>query len=64
MLYSRNHYYVNFQYSRKQEVFLLYLRSLLFVPGNQPNMLTKAASFSPDAFVPDMEDSVAWDDKS
>jgi citrate lyase subunit beta/citryl-CoA lyase len=27
-------------------------------------MLTKAASFSPDAFVPDMEDSVAWDDKS
>jgi len=43
---------------------LIYLRSLLFVPGNQPNMLTKAASFSPDAFVPDMEDSVAWDDKS
>tara|TARA_B100000686_G_scaffold82953_1_gene89698 strand:+ start:634 stop:1461 length:828 start_codon:yes stop_codon:yes gene_type:complete len=27
-------------------------------------MLAKAASFSPDAFVPDMEDSVAWDDKS
>jgi len=43
---------------------LIYLRSLLFVPGNQPNMLAKAASFSPDAFVPDMEDSVAWDDKS
>lgn len=43
---------------------MIYLRSLLFVPGNQPNMLTKAASFSPDAFVPDMEDSVAWDDKS
>ena len=65
MLYSRKHYYVNFQYSRSWEVFaLLYLRSLLFVPGNQPNMLTKAASFSPDAFVPDMEDSVAWDDKS
>ena len=34
------------------------------MPGNQPNMLEKAASFSPDAFVPDMEDSVAWDDKS
>ena len=65
MLYSRKHYYVNFQYSRKWEVFaLLYLRSLLFVPGNQTNMLNKAASFSPDAFVPDMEDSVAWDDKS
>ena len=43
---------------------MLYLRSLLFVPGNQPNMLTKASSFFPDAFVPDMEDSVAWDDKS
>ena len=43
---------------------MTYLRSLLFVPGNQPNMLEKAASFSPDAFVPDMEDSVAWDDKS
>jgi len=43
---------------------LIYLRSLLFVPGNQPNMLAKAASFSPDAFVPDMEDSVAWNDKS
>jgi citrate lyase subunit beta/citryl-CoA lyase len=27
-------------------------------------MLAKAASFSPDAFVPDMEDSVAWNDKS
>ncbi|SVC48615.1 uncharacterized protein METZ01_LOCUS301469, partial [marine metagenome] len=27
-------------------------------------MLTKASSFFPDAFVPDMEDSVAWDDKS
>tara|TARA_Y100000590_G_C15607334_1_gene972462 strand:+ start:520 stop:1368 length:849 start_codon:yes stop_codon:yes gene_type:complete len=34
------------------------------VPGNQPNMLAKAATFTPDAFVPDMEDSVAWDDKS
>ena len=43
---------------------MTYLRSLLFVPGNQPKMLAKAASFSPDAFVPDMEDSVAWDDKS
>ena len=65
MLYSRNHYYVNSQHFHTQEVFsLIYLRSLLFVPGNQPNMLTKAASFSPDAFVPDMEDSVAWDDKS
>ena len=26
-------------------------------------MLSKAAGLRPDAFVPDMEDSVAWDDK-
>ena len=43
---------------------MTYLRSLLFVPGNQPKMLAKATSFAPDALVPDMEDSVAWDDKS
>jgi len=34
------------------------LRSLLFVPGNKANMLTKALGLKPDAFVPDMEDSV------
>ena len=34
------------------------LRSLLFVPGNRPNMLEKALSCAPDAFVPDLEDSV------
>ena len=34
------------------------LRSLLFVPGNKENMLEKALGFRPDAFVPDMEDSV------
>jgi citrate lyase subunit beta/citryl-CoA lyase len=34
------------------------LRSLLFVPGNKPSMLTKALSLKPDAYVPDMEDSV------
>ena len=34
------------------------LRSLLFVPGNKENMLEKALGFTPDAFVPDMEDSV------
>lgn len=34
------------------------LRSLLFVPGNRPNMLEKALGFRPDAFVPDMEDSI------
>jgi citrate lyase subunit beta/citryl-CoA lyase len=34
------------------------LRSLLFVPGNKPNMLEKAAATRPDVLVPDMEDSV------
>ena len=33
-------------------------RSLLFVPGNRPDMLDKAAGLRPDVFVPDMEDSV------
>ncbi len=35
-----------------------WLRSLLFVPGNRADMLAKAARFAPDAFVPDLEDSV------
>lgn len=39
------------------------LRSLLFVPGNRPNMLEKALEFTPDAFVPDMEDSVPVEEK-
>lgn len=34
------------------------LRSLLFIPGNKPNMLEKAFSCTADAIVPDMEDSV------
>lgn len=34
------------------------LRSLLFVPGNKASMLTKALGLRPDAYVPDMEDSV------
>jgi citrate lyase subunit beta/citryl-CoA lyase len=34
------------------------LRSLLFVPGNKASMLTKALPLKPDAFMPDMEDSV------
>jgi citrate lyase subunit beta/citryl-CoA lyase len=42
----------------------MYLRSLLFIPGNQPNMLAKAPSVNPDAFIPDMEDSVAIENKS
>jgi citrate lyase subunit beta/citryl-CoA lyase len=40
------------------------LRSLLFVPGNQPRMLERALGFAPDAFVPDMEDSVPVEEKA
>ena len=40
------------------------LRSLLFVPGNAPRMLNRALGLRPDAFVPDMEDSVPWDEKA
>ena len=40
------------------------LRSLLFVPGNKANMLEKALTLTPDAFVPDMEDSVPGAEKA
>ena len=40
------------------------LRSLLFVPGNRSDMLAKAAALTPDAFVPDMEDSVPVEEKA
>jgi citrate lyase subunit beta/citryl-CoA lyase len=40
------------------------LRSLLFVPGNKANMLEKALAVSPDALVPDMEDSVPAAEKA
>ena len=43
---------------------MLILRSLLFVPGNTPRMLDRALGLRPDAFVPDMEDSVPWDEKA
>ena len=39
-------------------------RSLLFVPGNKESMLRKARNFRPDAFVPDMEDSVPDSEKA
>lgn len=44
-------------------------RSLLFVPGNKANMLSKALGLAggrngPDAFVPDMEDSVPTAEKA
>ena len=41
-----------------------FFRSLLFVPGNQPQMLEKALRFKPDAYVPDMEDSVPLGEKT
>ena len=34
------------------------LRSLIFVPGNRPNMLEKALSFDADVIMVDLEDSV------
>ena len=40
------------------------LRSLLFVPGNKSSMLEKALGLKPDAFVPDMEDSVPAAEKA
>ena len=42
---------------------MIVLRSLLFIPGNRPNMLDKGLGLSPDAFIPDMEDSVPFDEK-
>ena len=39
------------------------LRSLLFVPGNRPDMLQKALGLTPDACVPDLEDSVPLGEK-
>ena len=49
--------------SNYKDIDLEFLRSLLFVPGNQPRMLEKASQTLPDAFIPDLEDSVAYDDK-
>ena len=40
------------------------LRSLLFVPGNRSDMLQKAVRLTPDAFVPDLEDSVPVEEKA
>ena len=40
------------------------LRSPLFVPGNRADMLEKALGLAPDAYVPDMEDSVPLDEKA
>ncbi len=39
------------------------LRSLIFVPGNRPNMLERARSFSADIIMLDLEDSVPPSEK-
>lgn len=39
-------------------------RSLLFVPGNRADMLSKAVRNSPGAFIPDLEDSVPNSEKA
>src|SRR5690606_38746055 len=48
---------------------MILLRSLLFVPGNKTSMLEKALALTPgpaapDAYVPDMEDSVPAAEKA
>jgi citrate lyase subunit beta/citryl-CoA lyase len=40
------------------------MRSMLFVPGSRPEMMTKAAASEADAVCLDLEDSVAPDEKS
>lgn len=42
----------------------LLLRSLLFIPGNRPNMLEKGFTSAADALVPDLEDSVPPEEKA
>src|SRR5437588_6430264 len=39
------------------------LRSLLFVPGNRPDMIAKAGRYGADALMLDLEDGVAPDEK-
>ena len=39
------------------------IRSLLFVPGNRASMLEKAMGLTPDALIPDLEDSVPMGEK-
>ena len=39
------------------------LRSLIFVPGNRPNMLERAKGFKTDIVMVDLEDSVPPDEK-
>ena len=42
---------------------MMVLRSMLFVPGNNPRMISKAASLLADAIVFDLEDAVPLTDK-
>ena len=41
-----------------------FMRSLLFIPGNKPNMLEKGAGLPADALVLDLEDSVPPEEKA
>lgn len=40
------------------------IRTLLFIPGNRPNMLQKGSALPADALVPDLEDSVPPSEKA
>lgn len=40
------------------------LRSLLFVPGNRPDMIAKVSRYAADAVILDLEDGVAPDEKA
>ena len=42
---------------------MILLRSLLFIPGNRSNMLERGLGLSPDAYIPDMEDSEPFEEK-
>ncbi|NIM07195.1 MAG: CoA ester lyase, partial [Armatimonadetes bacterium] len=42
---------------------MLLLRSLLFVPGNRPQRIRKAAASAADAIVLDLEDAVPQSEK-
>ena len=52
------------QVASRLEESVTVLRSPLFVPGNRRNMLEKALGLSPDAYIPDLEDSVPLGEKN
>ena len=62
MIYSNQFIMSDYNKTNLREITLL--RSPMFIPGNRSEMLNKALSINPDAFVPDLEDSVNIEDKS